>query len=276
MQYEMEELIPIVAKLTEKYTSKESSSITYEMANQLMGAVLYCINECEGVNELAGNGGLSASDAYRIGYDRVILKAKMAQEQYNQMVVRFHAFGNENYGDTVLKAIPAFFRLYDPRFAPQENIITMDYPVLARLQDVSGIDAIEKYIACIDLEQQFMHAFPEEYVYGVLFAYQKNYQKQFDNLCRVLLRHILGNILLGKKLEKTADKEDYIMLKKIITGQSKLQLKDILDRAILQMIAKNWSDRPYMAEYLKQDIDDFIVDLQYGAENDTLEKILVL
>lgn len=30
-----------------------------------------------------------------------------------------------------------------------------------------------------------MHVFPEEYVYGVLFVYQKNYQKQFYNLCRV-------------------------------------------------------------------------------------------
>lgn len=37
--YSMEELLPVVAWLTRKYTSNESTSITYEKARQLMGAV---------------------------------------------------------------------------------------------------------------------------------------------------------------------------------------------------------------------------------------------
>ena len=40
MDYEMEELVPIVGKLAEKYTAHESTSITYEKAEQLMEAVL--------------------------------------------------------------------------------------------------------------------------------------------------------------------------------------------------------------------------------------------
>ncbi|MFT4006898.1 MAG: DUF6179 domain-containing protein, partial [Lacrimispora sp.] len=47
MNIEMEELIPVVAELADKYTGKESTSITYDKANQLMGAVLYCIQEYE-------------------------------------------------------------------------------------------------------------------------------------------------------------------------------------------------------------------------------------
>ena len=43
----MEELVPIVGKLAEKYTSFESTSISYEKAEQLMGAVLYSIHEWE-------------------------------------------------------------------------------------------------------------------------------------------------------------------------------------------------------------------------------------
>ena len=41
MDYEMEELLPIVATLAEKYTGGESSSISYEKAGQLMEAVMY-------------------------------------------------------------------------------------------------------------------------------------------------------------------------------------------------------------------------------------------
>ncbi|MCI8371188.1 MAG: hypothetical protein HFI75_02095 [Lachnospiraceae bacterium] len=43
--YKMEELVPIVGKLAEKYTAGESTSISYEKAEQLMGAVVYCIQE---------------------------------------------------------------------------------------------------------------------------------------------------------------------------------------------------------------------------------------
>ena len=50
MRYEMEELVPIVAKLAKRYTSGESTSITYEKAQQLMEAVLYSINEGGGKN----------------------------------------------------------------------------------------------------------------------------------------------------------------------------------------------------------------------------------
>ena len=47
MNYTMEELIPIAGELVEKYTAFESTSVTYEKAEQLMGAVLYCIHEAE-------------------------------------------------------------------------------------------------------------------------------------------------------------------------------------------------------------------------------------
>jgi hypothetical protein len=45
MKYSQEELMPVVAKLAARYTSNESTSISYDKARQLMGAVIYCIKE---------------------------------------------------------------------------------------------------------------------------------------------------------------------------------------------------------------------------------------
>lgn len=45
MEYKMEELLPIVEELAQKYTSGESSSITYERAAYLMEGILYCLAE---------------------------------------------------------------------------------------------------------------------------------------------------------------------------------------------------------------------------------------
>lgn len=69
MGYEIEELVPIVGKLAEKYTSKESTSITYEKAQQLMEAVLYCIHEAEAasVSSLTKGNELSTGRMYEIG-----------------------------------------------------------------------------------------------------------------------------------------------------------------------------------------------------------------
>ena len=74
----IEDLIPIVAMLSEKYTSKQSSSITYEMANQLMEAAKYCIREREYQlkEECGSKNGIvlskeSAMEAYQRGYDIV-------------------------------------------------------------------------------------------------------------------------------------------------------------------------------------------------------------
>ena len=47
MEYEVEELVPLVGKLAEKYTAGDGTSISYERAEQLLEAVCYCIREFE-------------------------------------------------------------------------------------------------------------------------------------------------------------------------------------------------------------------------------------
>lgn len=57
MDYEIEELLPIVAELAEKCTSKER---------------------------------------YRLGYEKLVKKVKETQNFYNKMIMNFKAYGNEN------------------------------------------------------------------------------------------------------------------------------------------------------------------------------------
>lgn len=118
MNYEMEELIPIVAELAEKYTGYESTSVTYEKAEQLMGAVLYCINELE----RADNGGslsvgkLPARQAYDTGMEYVRRKVEKALCIYNETAKTFKDYGNVCLYDTFIKGIPEFFKWYDVKY----------------------------------------------------------------------------------------------------------------------------------------------------------------
>ena len=69
MGYEMEELVPIVGKLAKAYTAGESTSVTYEKAEQMMGAVLYAIGQLEqpGPSYIIPTNGVSAQQAYEMG-----------------------------------------------------------------------------------------------------------------------------------------------------------------------------------------------------------------
>ena len=152
--YSMEELIPIVGKLAEEFTAKESSSVTYERARQLMEAVIYCIAHVDTKEHLLmTHSVLPAKEAYRIGYDAVMEKTKKTKEKYHDLITFFDSYDNRNYRDTVEKALPGFFLYYDVKFAPMETIITMDYPVFGIDTDLEGIDMIERYIDAIWEEQ---------------------------------------------------------------------------------------------------------------------------
>ena len=188
MNYNPEELIPIVAELSDLYTRGESTSVTYEAAQHFMEAVLYCIHEAEMMNEngLASCDRIDVRKLYEAGFQEVVDKVERAKEKYKGLISSFSSYGNRNLSDTVLKAIPGFFKLYSPRFSPQDTIITMDYPVAVPIEGKTGIDAIEEYIEKIAAEQRYLASFPPGYVEDVLRAYTPDYTDQFFNLLEIM------------------------------------------------------------------------------------------
>ena len=95
MNFSAEELLPVVGKLAEKYTGWESTSITYEKAEQLMEAVLYCIREMDGQKEgLVSQEKMSAELAYEQGYQCVVEKVKETLDLYHKILSDFSFYEN--------------------------------------------------------------------------------------------------------------------------------------------------------------------------------------
>lgn len=276
MNFSMEELLPVVAWLSEKYTSKESTSISYERARYLMEAAIYCINQCEDNNQLVSKSGITAKEIYMAGYKKLIQKVQHTQMVYSVMIENFNAYGNENYHDTVKKAIPGFFRYYDARFAPQETIITMDYPTIGPITNCSGIDAIAKYVEYISYEQKFLGVFSQEYVQEVLFRYQVSYKKQFYNICSIILRHILGHMMIGKRLGKEASEEDYELLQTNILQFESRRIVEIFASLLKRLIQEKYHGDNLMEDYLRADLQDFTTEICVAAQNKCIKKVVVL
>ena len=277
MDYEMEELVPIVGKLAEKYTSHESTSITYEKAEQLMGAVLYCIHELweSSGNAPSLNKKLSAQRAYEMGAAYVREKTGKALDLYNRILPEFCHYENKCLYDTFVKGIPEFFKWYDIQFEPQNTILTLDYPLLKDISEYTGIDKIFEFIKSIGLEQKFLKLFPAGYVINILSKDNRNWQESMDNICEIVLTHVIGHIMLGKSLTVIELKEtDYFYMQEMFEQIALEDIKKHLE-VTLEIYIKNYyeNDRELL-NYLSGAISGIVVRLKNAADNKVLGNII--
>lgn len=237
MDYKMEELLPVAAKLAKRYTSGESTSVSFDTARQLMEAVVYCIKEFEAENKDAMLVGQRADcmTAYERGYHIVLDKAEQSRTVYHRMILDFEDYGCKNYRDTLLKGIPAFFLKYDARFAPQNHILTLDYPVLKLSDSGTGIDRILNYLTEAEYEQIFLRNFNREAIVNLLEYIRSDYSElYFENLCTpVLIRAAVCMIedgdIYSLKLNETGKKEAAAYFSKINPETAKNRLGGLLD-----------------------------------------------
>lgn len=205
--YSMEELAELVGDLARQYAGVDSTSITYEKAQQLMEAVMYCIREYEEQGEKgdfpAESGRVSAREAYHRGLAIVTDKVQRLRNSYNSMIGTFDDYGNQCLRDTVEKGIPEFLKWYDVRYCPQDTILTLDYPVLEDLSRRTGIDAVLEYMECIVWEQGFLKHFDLAWVRRRLDACLPEAGIQVINLCEVLFPYLVNRVREWKVFDET-------------------------------------------------------------------------
>ena len=277
MDYEMEELVPIVGKLAEKYTSHESTSITYEKAEQLMGAVLYCIHELweSSGNAPSLNEKIPAQRAYEIGAEYVEKKTEEALDLYNRILPEFCHYENKCLYDTFVKGIPEFFKWYDVQFEPQNTILTLDYPLLKDISEYTGIDKIFEFIKAIGLEQKFLKLFPAGYVINILSKDNRNWQESMDNICEIVFIHVIGHIILGKSLTVIElEEDDYSYMQKIFKQATLEDIKKQLTTALEIFIKNYYENDRELLNYLSGAISGIVVRLKNAADNKVLGNII--
>ena len=288
MNYGGEELLPVVQKLVERYTSKASSSVTYERAQQLMGAVLYCMNEAweeeeeETGGQESGRGDLrnrksfdSAENAYETGYQKLVQKVEAAGKRYNEKIGMFQSYGNQACYDTVVKGMPEFFLRYDPRFCPQDTILTLDYPVLERLEHLKGADRVCRYLECIWLEQEFLSCFPEETVRKILISSSMEYKVLLINLCTEILKKVLCSFLLGVRPAAEAfGNAEYLRLEDMIKNKEKSALEGLLGTKLGLLMAAVRPEDEKLELYLGLAVPDIAAELINGAAHGCLQNIV--
>jgi hypothetical protein len=277
----MEELLPLVKELADIYTGKESTSISYEAAQRLMEAVLYCIRENDRPWNEEGNAVATRSlfatarEAYDQGYGLVVEKTRKANEMFNDLITDFQAYGNRAYYETVVEGMPEFFRWYDPRLNPMNHILTVDYPLLEPLQELEGIDLIYRFLVCVQKEQVFLHRFPESYIRRVLVSFHSDYEELIINICGLVLRRVLVNMLIGKGIDKDHyEPADYEKLASLINSRTREELQEDLSFQLERLIREIYSGDRGLFAYLAKELPNIAAELRNAANNHCLNQVI--
>lgn len=277
--YDMNELIPVVAMLTRQYTGIESSSVTYEKANQLMEAVLYCIREVEnsGGAVLAGQQS-DAMQSYKAGAHLVRRKTEELLAFYERHKNEFCSYGNEYLEDFLQRGLPAFFRQYDEKYEPQNTVLTFDYPILVDLAQYQGIDCVDRYVRCLAQEQRFLAKFGEVYVRNVLCAYCGDCGALPENIASIVLGNVTGHILAGKKLtERFCEtdlrriSEQYAVCEKERNGS----FRETASEVAAVFLRRHCAEEDEMLQYMLTGLQDLCTRIEHAAACGKLDKVFV-
>ena len=267
-----------MSRLAEKYTAFEDSSVTYEKAEQLMEAVLYCIRELERSDEnliAVGKELCSAQQAYETGYMYVKKKTGKALEMYNELLTDFADYGNVFLKETVIKGLPEFFKWYDVKFEPQNTWLTLDYPVLRDISGYTGIDKIYEYLKCIRLEQMFLNRFPEAYIINILSKQNAWYEEMAENICEVIFTVVTGGFLAEKILEEPYFTEpDHLRIQQKFKTEALLDINRRLKRMTDVLVETYYENCKELSEYLQDSVEGITIRLKNAADHSMLFRFL--
>lgn len=276
--YRPEELVELVTWLAEKKYGYDSTSISYEAAEALMDAVWYCLRTYEKMEAvLLEQRGVSARQAYQIGYRQVVWQAEQVRRIYQELLPRFQSYGLCCLEDTIRKGIPAFLRYYDARFRPQETLLTLDYPVLLECGDRTGVALVLRYLNCIVLEQRFLARFPPAYVVEALSAYHADYAVLIENICSILLGNLFGHWFLQKPLsQKGFCQQEYARIKAQLGTKPKEILVQTMNQILAALVAEQYDNDTALLQYLQQETANLAVRIQTGLASGRLEQIFLV
>ncbi len=275
IEYTMEELLPLVEKLTFQFTSGDSSSVTYETARMLMEAILYCIEEYEregNAFSVRSENKQEAAYVYKLGYEAVREKVYKAKALYENILKDFKDFGLRNLKETFLDGMPAFFIHYDPKFKPQDHLLTLDYPTVGTNDNLKGIDAIYQYLCNIKLENDFLQVFAPENVARRLERLMPDYQEAYyDNICDAVLLTVIGCYTADRSIgELDLREEDMSAMREYFEGNDIVTAEGKIQHILTVLFQQVFSHREEMKAYFMKSSRNYAIRIMNGIQNNSL------
>ena len=235
---------------SKKYTGRDSS-IPADDAENILKSIAYTI----GLYLKSSPTPLDAIEAikktplpelYAEGRKKLRTKTGAAQIIYQKVLTNITGIGYEYYLITLTEEIRRFFGLYTDYYTEYHAHEVFEglfsYQLRCPMNDLVGIEYVQRYLQAVYYENIFCKCFPDEAIHHFLSRKYTDYNQAVFNICQEVLMAAVRCVIAG------ADVRNLLICDEGMEEYT----EEIILRAYDELISKLGLGNPQVQAYLKQ------------------------
>lgn len=274
--------ISLLAYKSERYNMGESSSIRIETAESIMKSIFYTIglylkslpNPDYAVTKLKLE---KISEMYEIGRKLIYNRFQGAKRIYELVQSNKIETLNHSYNSTLSgNGIGLFFKSYNIEYEAYDIPASIDYQLCNPVNDLAGIEYIQKYLENLYLENEFCANFATDNIHYLLYGYDKGYPDLLINIFEQVLTAALGCSLANRNIRKlNISQEDiqylYEKLLKYEKNTIMLKLVEATEDIFEEFNITNY----LLKKYIEKSLPKIATNIEIALGLNTLNKVFI-
>ena len=279
LQILLPRLWELLGKQTERYTSKDSTSVTIETAQELLASLWYTITMA--LDETGTPYSVLLSDELMpfVRQGQTILQDKLeATKKLWEAVCRTSPEIQNFYYTDTLRGIGDYLKRYDLFYFAHRKPPLIDYPLLnATCETIQGLTYTEQYLKGMLAENMLIHSFENDAVVCVLQTVTPDYREYYLNLCEQPLTNALGLALIDRDVRTLLlGPEEHTKITEVIQNRSNEELRDIFHFAAISLCEQMRIADKWIIEYIINFSDTVLPRIEAALESMDLSHIFML
>ncbi|MBC3796303.1 DUF6179 domain-containing protein [Acetobacterium tundrae] len=275
------ECLKLLSESTERYTKGQSSSVSVEIAQNIMASNLYTIsiylkslpNVSTAIYHIIHE---PIEKLYEYGYKIIIRKLNVAKYFFHQIDKTKISTQNHTYNATIETGLKPFFEQYNVNFGTHEIPGSIDYQLIHPVTDLAGVEYIIQYLENLYYENLFCQKFDADIIHEVMCGYDENYKDLLENLCEQVLQNALGCIFLKKPVQSLdLNLLDIQKIENELQGKKQPFIFDQLLAATNEMFEDLEISNTSVEHYLLSNLPKIALKICTALETSSIEKVFV-
>ena len=278
LQILLPRLWTLLGKQTERYTMGDSTSVTVEVAQELLASLWYTITLAMDENHTPYGRLLSDELMPFVKQGQTILQDKLeAAKRLWKMVCRTASEIQNFYFTDTLRGIGDYLRHYDLYYFAHRKPLCIDYPLLnAPSETMYGLTYTEQYLKCLLAENLLIHGFEKTAVICVLQTVAPDYQEHYLNLCEQSITNALGLAIIRKKVRTLRlGHEEQAEILEMMQNKSCEKQRELLHVAALSICDQMGITDKWIMDYVTSFSDTLLPRIEAALERMDLSNIFM-
>lgn len=274
--------ISLLSYKSERFNMGDSSSIRVETAESIMKSILYSIglylkslpDPDYAVKELKI---VKVSDLYERSRNLVKTRIQTAKRIFNLVKENKLDTLNHSYNLTLSEdGIGVFFKSYDLEYEAHDSPASIEYQLCNPVNDLVGIEFIQKYLENVYLENEFCMNFEAENIHHLLYGYDKGYTDLLINIFEHVLTTALGCSLANRNIrELNILQEDIQCLYEKLLKYDNYTLMLNIHKATKEIYEELNITNSSLQKYIETSLSKIVMSIENGLKLNTLNKVFI-